>query len=223
MDRGDHHPDSLSRRQAYSTGRQHPSGGRPSSAIAPAPASQSTTIQGQAIGYPTSRRSRVKVKRSMFTRTPAWHAILVTEPGKLMAHGSLGNARSVRMAQTLSPGRKVGCALNVHSATVMSLSRIGFPSNQGVGGKGINGTDALGVVPGAVVAFGGFAGFRRRCGSQGFCSRGGWSLARFSSRSFFRCWRFFCCWRPHIKCVRDLYRTSREAVKRSGCRSSECQ
>jgi hypothetical protein len=46
---------------------------------------------------------------------------------KLMAHGGPGNAQlSTDLAQTATLGVQVGCALDVHRATVTTLSRIGF-------------------------------------------------------------------------------------------------
>jgi hypothetical protein len=50
---------------------------------------------------------------------------------KLIAHGGPGNAQlSTDLAQTLTLRVQVGCTLDVHRATVTSLSRIGFPLNR---------------------------------------------------------------------------------------------
>ena len=48
-------------------------------------------------------------------------------PRKLMAHGCPGNAQLVTdLAQGTTFGLQVGCTLNVHRATVTSLSRLEF-------------------------------------------------------------------------------------------------
>ena len=50
-------------------------------------------------------------------------------PRKLMAHGCPGNAQLVTdLAQGTTFGLQVGCTLNVHRATVTSLSRLEFDS-----------------------------------------------------------------------------------------------
>ena len=53
---------------------------------------------------------------------------------KLLAHGGRSDAQlGTDLAQGPTLGVQVGCTLNVHRATVTSLSRIGFPRNSLLG------------------------------------------------------------------------------------------
>jgi hypothetical protein len=63
----------------------------------------------------------------MRRRTAATHDD--TSPTKLLAHWGRGNAQlGTDLAQAPTLGVQVGCTLNVHGATVTTLSRIGFHS-----------------------------------------------------------------------------------------------
>jgi hypothetical protein len=65
-------------------------------------------------------------------------------PTRLLTHCSRGNTQlGTDLAQAPTLGVQVGCALNVHRATVKSLSRIRFPIGMLAGGRLRNRRGAL--------------------------------------------------------------------------------